>query len=321
MTLDQHKRKAPTAIWATRVALFALVLILVVLVLHRLAGYPTGLLLNSLIVGFALSALAIVLGIVAFVNIWRTGNGGGVAATFGILLSLLVFVWPASLISTFRSLPMITDVTTDPVDPPAYLVLSNARPLDANSAVYPGAEAARLQQTYYPQVKPITIERSVEEAYELVLSAMDRLKWSIAAKVPPKGGAMKHARVEAIDKTLILGFRDDIVVRIVGDNSSARIDMRSSSRFGRHDFGANAARIENFAKMFKARLDATVAIAAEHKARRARARQRAIRKRPDPGKAAKSRVRAKVRARKRRAKRQRGRRQRKRHRRRPRSQG
>ncbi len=303
MSVLKYNPKAPAAIWSTRVALFAVILILTVLVLHRFSGLGTGMLLNALAFGFALCVVAIGLGIAAIAHIWRSGVSGGLPATFGILLSLLVFVWPASLISTYRELPVIHDITTDPDNPPAYLVLSNARREDANSAQYPGKSAARQQEQYYPLVKPIVIERSVEEAFELARSSMARLKWSIVAKAPPqkRGRQNKTARLEAVDKTLILGFSDDIVVRITGNNSSARIDIRSSSRYGRHDFGANAARIESFARMFKARMEATVAIAAEHEAARAGSKKKA--KRPTAAQRRKARRRQERRRRKRRRRR------------------
>ena len=56
----------------------------------------------------------------------------------------------------------------------------------------------------------------------------------------------------------MLGFTDDIVVRIAGDDKSARIDIRSSSRFGQHDFGANAARVRRFTRELQSRLETFV---------------------------------------------------------------
>ena len=41
-----------------------------------------------------------------------------------------------------------------------------------------------------------------------------------------------------------MGFRDDVVVRIRAVGQGARVDVRSASRYGRHDFGANAARVK-----------------------------------------------------------------------------
>lgn len=52
--------------------------------------------------------------------------------------------------------------------------------------------------------------------------------------------------VEAVARSLIMGFADDIVVRIVEEEQGSLVDMRSSSRWGVHDLGANAARVSQF---------------------------------------------------------------------------
>ena len=53
----------------------------------------------------------------------------------------------------------------------------------------------------------------------------------------------RDGRIEAVARTPILGFRDDVVVRVRADPDGARVDIRSTSRYGRHDFGTNAARV------------------------------------------------------------------------------
>ena len=55
-----------------------------------------------------------------------------------------------------------------------------------------------------------------------------------------------RARIEAVARTLLFGFADDVIVRIYSDPSGSRIDLRSSSRWGDHDLGANARRIRDF---------------------------------------------------------------------------
>ncbi|MDO8877189.1 MAG: DUF1499 domain-containing protein, partial [Pseudolabrys sp.] len=49
--------------------------------------------------------------------------------------------------------------------------------------------------------------------------------------------------IETTARTLLMGFRDDVVIRITAVGSGTRIDLRSASRYGAHDFGANAARL------------------------------------------------------------------------------
>jgi Protein of unknown function (DUF1499) len=61
----------------------------------------------------------------------------------------------------------------------------------------------------------------------------------------PQDSAVRDGIIEAVARTPILGFRDDVVVRVRATADGARIDVRSASRYGRHDFGTNAARVRN----------------------------------------------------------------------------
>jgi uncharacterized protein (DUF1499 family) len=56
--------------------------------------------------------------------------------------------------------------------------------------------------------------------------------------------------VEATATTFWFGFKDDVVVRVVANAAGSRIDIRSVSRVGQSDIGANAARIEKFLAAF-----------------------------------------------------------------------
>ena len=40
-----------------------------------------------------------------------------------------------------------------------------------------------------------------------------------------------------------MGFRDDVSIRIRAAGEGTRVDVRSASRYGMHDFGTNARRI------------------------------------------------------------------------------
>ncbi len=56
----------------------------------------------------------------------------------------------------------------------------------------------------------------------------------------------KDIYVEAVAASRVFGFERDVVVAIVPEAESTVVDMRSSSRYGPHDFGANAGLIEDF---------------------------------------------------------------------------
>jgi len=57
--------------------------------------------------------------------------------------------------------------------------------------------------------------------------------------------------IEATEMTFWFGFKDDIVVRIAPQGSGSRIDIRSLSRVGKSDVGANADRIRKYLATLK----------------------------------------------------------------------
>ncbi len=61
----------------------------------------------------------------------------------------------------------------------------------------------------------------------------------------PQSSAVRDGIIEAVARTPILGFRDDVVVRIRPTIDGVRIDVRSASRYGRHDLGTNAKRVRS----------------------------------------------------------------------------
>jgi hypothetical protein len=84
-----------------------------------------------------------------------------------------------------------------------------------------------------------------------------KLRWRVAAAEPPTGRQAKTGILEATDQSLIVGFPDDIVIRVEGSQSRTRVDVRSASRYGRFDLGENAARVRRFFAELQARVDAT----------------------------------------------------------------
>ena len=87
----------------------------------------------------------------------------------------------------------------------------------------------------------MVLERAAPEVFSLVQEAVERRGWTIVSSETP--GESGIGRIEATDRSLILGFTDDVVVQVKGDDTRAQIDVRSVSRYGMHDLGANAARI------------------------------------------------------------------------------
>jgi uncharacterized protein (DUF1499 family) len=138
-------------------------------------------------------------------------------------------------------LPAIYDVTTDPIDPPRFEAIARLRPRDANPVTYAGLYTAEQQRVAYSDIEPDLTIATPQEAYDAVLKVIGKRKWHVVDSRPPQATA--PGLVEAIARTPILGFRDDVVVRVRATPDGSRIDIRSASRYGRHDLGANAARV------------------------------------------------------------------------------
>lgn len=254
MAMIDEPRARASSVWCRRLSLAAVALILAAAVFHRLFGMPTPVALNLFKLGFALTALACVLGVVALVGVWKHGGAGTASAVTGLVLGGLVLCWPLSLIPTVRSLPPIHDVTTDVETPPQFRVLAAMRPKGANSTVYGGPEIARQQTEYYRELQPLVLARSPADAFEFAAQALRKLRLVIVSEVPSDQGGV----IEAYDRTLVLGFYDDVVVRVQRQGAGARIDVRSESRFGTHDLGRNAQRVRDILNEIVARADASV---------------------------------------------------------------
>lgn len=162
------------------------------------------------------------------------------SSLLGLLLVLVMLIVLGPQVRTAFSVPPIHDITTDTQDPPQFVELLAARKAAPNGADYAGPELAEQQQKAYPDIQPIKLAESPEEAFAKALAAVRQLGWEIAAH------SMESGRIEATERSFWFGFADDIVIRIRLDGTGSRIDLRSMSRVGKSDVGVNAARIRRF---------------------------------------------------------------------------
>ncbi len=247
-----------TVAWASRIAVLSAGVLVTGLIMHRLLALPTPVALNLVKLSILGGVVALLLCAAAAIRIWRTGAQGTAAVVVAGLIAGGLVVWPLIHLPTIQRLPEINDVTTDTDDPPVFEALAEKRPADANSATYPGEAFATQQRAAYPDLQTLWINRSSAEAYEIAREALRRQGLRLVEAVPPGNTTNRPGRIEAIDRTVILGFEDDVVVRVIGNATSARVDLRSASRYGRHDLGENAKRIRRLLKEINARLEATV---------------------------------------------------------------
>jgi hypothetical protein len=272
--------------WTLRLALFAIAIVITAAVLHRLAGMATSTALVLLGLGFLTAGLALALAGLAVLQLWRRSSLGTARTLVGSVLALSLFAWPAAYAPAYLELPRINDVSTDLSAVPQFSVLKGHRGR-------PEAEMRRLgelQKRAYGDLQSFVIDRSAADAFDLVADTVRRLRMTIVSEEPPFGRQGVYGIIEAVDRTLVLGFYDDIVIRVAGDVRQSRIDVRSASRVGQHDFGRNAYRIRQLLKELQARLDATVPGAFGDRLARRRGNKLAVPKR-QPGGDPKSTVR------------------------------
>jgi len=138
--------------------------------------------------------------------------------------------------------PLINDVSTDLERPPAFRL---ARHGDLPSRFVP------IIRNHYADLEPLRTKHEPAAVFQAAQAlASERKRWRITVSDSSAG----HLEVIAI--TRVLRFRDDVVVRVAaGDIGETVVDMRSTSRLGRGDFGANAARIRAFVADLRQRLE------------------------------------------------------------------
>jgi len=224
--------------------------------------------------GAALLALAMILasgpGTRAGIWPWQFGLGlvawaffAGIAATvasLGLLLlaiaprfrvslwiplaalaaGLVAVVPPLVLLSQARAVPPIHDITTDMADPPGFAALLEGRRKSSNGADYAGESIAAQQRRAYADVKPLVVKAPPREVLQSAIDAARSLGWEVVSSDASAG------RIEAVDTSTWFGFKDDVVVRVRPEGTGSRIDVRSASRVGESDLGANARRIRRF---------------------------------------------------------------------------
>lgn len=201
----------------------------------------------------AFGALASIVGLLA---------GGGSrapmqrgAAAVGVVVALATtsyFLW---WIAQMRGAPMIHEVSTDLEDPPAFVAVRALRERvpGTNPAGYVAQVQGRgalidvpaQQRMHYPDIQPVSLDVSREEAYARARRAVGELGWEIADESQADG------RIEATDTTRFFGFKDDIVIRVRAVDGAARVDVRSKSRVGLGDAGTNARRVRRFLELME----------------------------------------------------------------------
>jgi len=231
-------------------------LALVLGVISLLALVATGPLHHAGVVGltgaFALLKYAVygalatlVFAVAGIVVAARRRTGISTAVTALVLAGLAIgtigaLAWKASRV------PAIHDITTDTQQPPPFVAVLPLRVDALNPVAYGGADVAAKQHKAFPDIAPVALNLPPGRAFDRAMTAARTMGWELVASDPAAG------RIEATDTTFWFGFKDDVVVRVTPQPGGSRVDVRSLSRVGGGDLGANAARVRRYLDALKA---------------------------------------------------------------------
>jgi|GEM_PF-6317 len=202
-------------------------------------GWAPALLLLSILTG-VIGLLVAAFG--GWKRLWKKAllNIGFTAATIGAL---------GAMIGMAAQAPRIHDVATDwsvPIQfsakvmadrgPDANIVEPNpVMPLDGGG--YAGRRISAINAETCPAARPVILSTDTATAYQTAKAALQKSGLTIVTDEPSNG------RLEAYAASLIYGFKDDVAIRVRRQGVGSRIDIRSVSRVGLGDLGANCKRI------------------------------------------------------------------------------
>ena len=203
---------------------------------YRLGIAPLEVALPLLAGGF------LVLVVSAIVLVVRMGRGSGVAdrtAGAALAVAVVVGIVPGRALLSAAGAPPIHDIATDTDNPPRFVA---AVALNAPGRTdYGGAAVAEQQRAAYPDLRPVMLPAAPGDAFRNALAAVEQMGWVLVATDPD------GLRIEATDRSFWFGFEDDVVIRITAaGETGSRVDVRSLSRVGVGDLGANARRVRAF---------------------------------------------------------------------------
>ncbi len=304
-----ERQPSRAAWWCEKLALFALPFLVMVVAGHKIGAIDTLPAFWMLGLGFSILIIALVAGGIAFYELWTFGHQGGLRATRGTTLALVMLVPFLYVVFMAYARPQLYDISTDLIQPPDFQNALEDRTAAMNPVSDPSETQQQQQLLAYPRVSarryplgsgrvfraavdiitdrgwtilttdsepgnaPIDEEGSAlvskpattEDGLPLTIPLPDFRPRPQAVRPNATGPAFETEQVSPVDRqagesgeeqderyieavatSFIFGFESDVVIRLIEEEEGTLVDMRSVSRFGPHDLGANAARVIGF---------------------------------------------------------------------------
>ncbi|MFA7638466.1 MAG: DUF1499 domain-containing protein [Parvibaculum sp.] len=242
----RKSRVATVGLW---LAILSLVVLILSILGNRLELVHFGIAVRGMALAALVGVAAAFLSAVGLVLTLVTSRRGARIAMAGLVVSLLVAapVVQAMLVGT--KVPRIHDITTDLDNPPAFKAVlplrgETSNPLDRTEP----ADLAEQQRAAYPDIATLDLRQHPGKVFEAALRAAKASGWEVISADPATG------MIEAVATTPVMAFKDDVAIRVTETDTGATVDMRSVSRVGMSDLGANANRIRTYFHALKIHL-------------------------------------------------------------------
>jgi len=243
ISVERTSRRMPLALAALALAVVALLMLF-------LSGPGTRFGMWHFRTGFTLMRYAAYAGIAAallgLAALLLSRGRGRVIAAVALVLGAIAWFLPWNLRRGAGEYPPIHDITTDTRNPPPFVAIAPLRADAPNPVAYAGDSAAIAQQQAYPDLRPMMLAMPVDSAYSLALRTAREMGWELVDQ------NRRDGRIELTATTPFFGFKDDVVIRVSSASGISRVDVRSKSRVGRGDVGANAKRIRAYMQRLRA---------------------------------------------------------------------
>jgi uncharacterized protein (DUF1499 family) len=199
-----------------------------------------------LLLGFVISAIGVIVSIVAMLVTFLTAGreAGRARSVVGFILCLALLIPIVEIVATTRKYPPINDITTDTTNPPQFVAAGDVSAARANRMKYNPAKYAATQRSApaYAGLGPLQMPGKPNDVFKKAeIIAGEFPGWKITFNDPQK------RTIEGIATSTIFHFKDDFIVQVrPAPDGGSLIEMRSKSRDGTGDLGANYNRIKSF---------------------------------------------------------------------------
>ena len=229
-------RTSKWAVWSRRIGALALPLAAIPILLHREHIITSENFITIEAIALGLAALAVFSAGIAFVRLWFTGDRGWWRASVAFIFGALCLAPAGYFAFEYLHSPSFPDVSTDFSNPPPLVSFVEARFIGPSQRAEVEARFPNARSRSYPITAP--------QMFDTVAALLDDRGWDVRARREPQN-ELDSGQFNAVITTL-LGFRQEVAIRIVGSSDGATIAMRSASLSSFPDFGENGARIEAF---------------------------------------------------------------------------